>query len=344
MKRWLPEHVTAYKDRHGKPRYRFRRTGYRTHHFKAQPGTEEFRAEYAACMAAKQEPDERYAHGTLDWLVAQYYRTPRWREMQESSKRTYRGIIERFRAKHGTKPVALVKTRHLDRILADMGDTPAAANNLRKVMKRLFALAVKLDVRTDNPATGTDCYKQGKGWHTWTEEEIAQYRAHHALGTKARLALELFLNTAARRCNVARLQRSDLRGGRFYVDHVKGGNDTSVPALPETIEAIEAMHVAGIGHFLVTEFGLPFSVAGLGNKMRQWCNEASLSHCSAHGLRKAMSRRLAEGGATDAQGRAVTGQRKNETFAYYAAKANGERLADEAMANLANRDLANRDK
>ena len=30
-----------------------------------------------------------------------------------------------------------------------------------------------------------------------------------------------------------------------------------------------------------------------GNKMREWCNQAGLPHCSAHGLRKAMSRRLA---------------------------------------------------
>jgi hypothetical protein len=30
----LPEHVTAYKDRHGKRRYRFRKTGAKTYHFK----------------------------------------------------------------------------------------------------------------------------------------------------------------------------------------------------------------------------------------------------------------------------------------------------------------------
>lgn len=348
MKRsWLPDHVTEYKDRHGKPRYRFRRKGYRTHHFKSQPGTEEFRTEYAACQTAKRDPAERYAYGTFDWLAARFYDSVAWKEMADNSKTTYRGIIDRFRERrkqgkrYGDLPVALIKTRHLDEILSKMSDTPAAANNLRKVLKRLFRLAVKLELRADNPAVETDGYKPGKGWHTWTEEEIAQYRGRHALGTKARLALELLLNTAARRCNAVALKRTDMRRGKFHIDHVKNGDPTIVSVLPETLEAIEAMPVIGMEYFLVTEFGKPFTPAGFGNWFRERCDEAGLPHCSAHGLRKAMSRRLAEGGATDAQGRAVTGQKKNQTFAYYAAMANREHLADEAMANLGNRKMAN---
>ena len=41
---------------------------------------------------------------------------------------------------------------------------------------------------------------------TWLEPQIAQYRAHHQLGTVARLAIELLLNIAARRHDVP-LQR-----------------------------------------------------------------------------------------------------------------------------------------
>src|SRR5262249_36264714 len=50
----------------------------------------------------------------------------------------------------------------------------------------------------------TDAFKvkgedNSKGHHTWTNEEIEQYRAAHALGTMARLALELLLAMAARK-------------------------------------------------------------------------------------------------------------------------------------------------
>jgi hypothetical protein len=47
-----------------------------------------------------------------------------------------------------------------------------------------------------------------------------------------------------------------------------------------------------------------------------------------------MSRQLAEHGATDAEGQAVTGHKKAETFAYYPAKANRKVLETRAMSNL----------
>ncbi len=339
---WLPDGVTEWKDRHGKPRYRFRKKGLPTHNFRHQPGSEEFMAEYraatqAAPVGAKIAP---VTPGSLDDLTARFYATPRWKSMKPSSQATYRGIIDRFRdrtkkgVRYGELPARLVTVANLDVILGKMSATPAAANNLRKALKRLFAYAIKLGWRTDNPAALTDSFKAGKGWHTWTDDEIEQYREHHAYGTRARLALELTLNTAARRCNIANLKRTDLRGGKFYVEHVKGCDPTIVRAAPETLKAIEAMEVIGIGNFLVTKHGKPISVEGLGIQMRRWANEAGLPHCSIHGLRKAQSRRLAESGATSLQGRAVTGHKTDRTFAYYAEQADREILADAAIAGL----------
>jgi hypothetical protein len=352
-RRWLPEGVTEYRDRHGKSRYRFRRKGFPTHHFKSAPGTIEFTAEYEAAKAnaPMEAKGRKVIVGSLDDLVIRYYRSPAWLRMQSNSQKTYRGIIDRFRdrtnkkgVRFGDLPVALLTVAHLDNQLGKMAATPAAANNLRKALKRVLGYAVKLGWRQDNPATLTDGFKSGKGWHTWTDEEIEQYRAHHPYGTMARLAMELALNTAARRCNVAVLDRSMLKGGKFHIEHVKGCDPTIVQASDEALEAIAAMSVTGFGTFLVTAFGKPFSVAGLGNKFRDWCNDAGLPQCSLHGLRKAQSRRLAESGATALQGRAVTGHKNDRTFNYYAEQADRERLASDAMANLASKNLANHEK
>ena len=43
--------------------------------------------------------------------------------------------------------------------------------------------------------------------------------------------------------------------------------------------------------------------------MRDWCNQAGLPHCSAHGLRKATPTQMAEAGATAHELMAVTGHR-----------------------------------
>jgi hypothetical protein len=50
-RRWLPQWVSEYRDRHGKPRYRFRRKGFVQYLFKHPPGTEGFRQEYEACKS-----------------------------------------------------------------------------------------------------------------------------------------------------------------------------------------------------------------------------------------------------------------------------------------------------
>ena len=43
--------------------------------------------------------------------------------------------------------------------------------------------------------------------------------------------------------------------------------------------------------YLVTENGKAFTINGLGNKMRDWCDVAGLPQCSSHGLRKAAAAR-----------------------------------------------------
>ena len=63
-----------------------------------------------------------------------------------------------------------------------------------------------------------------------------------------------------------------------------------------------------------------------------------------HGLRKAISRQLAEAGATDAEGQAVTGHKKATTFQHYRAKANRGLLADRAVSNLETCDVSNPNK
>ena len=55
-----------------------------------------------------------------------------------------------------------------------------------------------------------------------------------------------------------------------------------------------------------------------------------------HGLRKARSRQLVEVGATNAEGRSITGHKTDTMFNHYAAKANRARFAVAATAKLSN--------
>jgi integrase len=81
----------------------------------------------------------------------------------------------------------------------------------------------------------------------------------------------------------------------------------------------------------VNEFGRAFTDAGFGNKFRQWCDEAGLDHCSAHGLRKAGATIAAENGASSRQLMAIFGWDSIKMAEHYSRAADQERLAESAM-------------
>ena len=343
----LPPHVYAVKDRHGKTRYRFRRKGWAAPYLPGTPGDAVFHAAYAEIIKAGPSAPipvkaiRKVVPRSLDDLLARMKAGTKWQKKAPETQRRQARMLETFvdtkassGRRYGERPVAAVTVAWLDKIFAGMSKTPAQANVLRKTLSGMMDHALKLDWRRDNPVRLTESYKEGQGYHTWSEEEIAQYRTTHALGTMARLTLELALNTAARRCNLAMITRDDIKGDRILVNHAKGNNATSVTLMALTREAIDSLPVSPIKHLVVTQSGKPFTVAGLGNRMRKWCDEAGLKGCSMHGLRKAMSRRIAESGGTDAQGQAITGHRKASTFVKYREEANRVMLAGNGVSNV----------
>ena len=77
-----------------------------------------------------------------------------------------------------------------------------------------MGLAINRGIRTDNPVRGVPRPKLSKsGWHTWTEGEIAQFEAHHAIGSPARLAFALALFTCQRSADLIRMGKQHVSGG-----------------------------------------------------------------------------------------------------------------------------------
>jgi len=90
----------------GRVRYYFRRRGEKAIPLPGVPGSEEFMAAYAMALAAIPHPPEigasRTMPGSINALVVDYYRSAEWQHsLAEQTKRVRRGIIERFRIKHG---------------------------------------------------------------------------------------------------------------------------------------------------------------------------------------------------------------------------------------------------
>jgi integrase len=89
----------------------------------------------------------------------------------------------------------------------------------------------KRDLLDNDPTLGIKLRRMtGDGHHTWTEDEIAAFEAHHSVGSRERLALALGLYTAQRRGDVVRMGRQHVRNGPLHVTQQKTGKPLRDPA------------------------------------------------------------------------------------------------------------------
>jgi integrase len=166
--------------------------------------------------------------------------------------------------------------------------------------------------------------------HSWTEAEIEQFESVHAVGTRARLAFALLLYTGQRRADVVRMGRQHIRNDMLHVKQEKTGVRLEIPIVPELQEILDATPSDNLT-FLTLTTGKPFSAEVFSNWFRTVCDAAGLQHCSAHGLRKAAARRLAESGCSVHEIAAITGHASLREVARYTAAADQRRLATAAM-------------
>jgi len=104
----------------------------------------------------------------------------------------------------------------------------------------------------------------------------------------------------------------------------------TLPILPALQRIIDASP-CGDMTFLVNDLKRPFTDTGFGNKFRDWCNQAGLRQCSAHGLRKAGATIAANNDATTKQLMAIFGWSSSKMADLYTRGADQKRLAEDAM-------------
>ena len=339
------KYVSAFRDRHGKPRWRFRRKGFPSAYLPGQPGSREFLEAYDKALKgelveAKPIGADRAPAGSLSSLIACYYGTTDFDRLEASTKRTYKGSLEPLRDKYGQLSARTMQTRHVDALIRELGDRPASANKLLKRLKTLFDLAVAMGWRTDNPAKPIKPYRiRTEGFHAWTEGEVGAFKRAYPSGTRERLALALLLCTGQRGSDVVKmgppaLMRLNDGAQAIKLRQKKTGTELVIPVLPELATELAARRGEHLV-FLTTAYGKPFSVKGFQQWFARRAREATGNPaCAAHGLRKACAYRLADAGATPFMIQAITGHKSLAEVQNYTAGRDQIRLAQSALALL----------
>jgi integrase len=334
----LPPHINGFVDRYGRARYYVRRPGHKNVRLPGLPWSPEFMGAYAAVIEG-QEPikigEKRTPVGSVAATVGLYFGSTAFTNLATETQRNRRNILERFRVEHGEKRVGAIERKHVQAMVTAKGATPSAACSFLKTLRGMIAFAVDAGICADDPTLGVKRPKiKTEGARTWSEDDIAAFEAVHPLGTLPRLALALLLYTGQRRGDVVRMGRQHIRGDLISVRQQKTGAPLLIPLHPALRAAIEA---TPSGHltFLATVFGKARAANGFTTWFRGCCNAAGLANgTSAHGLRKAACRRLAEAGCSAKEIMAISGHASLREVERYTKAVDQEHMARAAMKRL----------
>jgi integrase len=348
-------YVQGIVDRHGHPRFYFRRSGFARVTLPGSPWSQEFMETYQRAMsletAALKVGSEKVKPRSIHALAIEYYDSRAFNDLKSNSQSVYRRIIEHFCHEtdgagqpYGDKSAVTIVSRHIEQLMEARRATPESANNLRKVLREMMKVAVKLGWRETEPTLGVKKIKPKRrgGFHRWTDAEIAQFEERHPVGTKARLAMALGLYTGQARQDVIDMGEQHITREDDEIEILnwvrkktedKTGFELAIPVHPELrriIDATPSKHLK----FLVSELGTPFAVESFGNWFRLRCNEAGLPHCTFHGLRKAAATRLVDAGCDVVEAAAITGHASLKELQRYIETRDRKRAARRAMAKL----------
>jgi integrase len=346
--------------RYGRWHYEFRRGAIRLT-IRGRPGSAKWYRHYSELLAESEEAAKPVSGpakpGTVDAIIIRYVKSDAFKALAPSTQAQRRRILDHFadfktpsgRA-YGHARLRTMRKENVEAVLA--GKPVTSKRDCLKALRHWLQFAkdageVDIDVtagiKTAKPATST-------GYPTWTDDGIELYRQCHPVGSMARCAIELLLNTAARRGDAHILGRLHLRDGVLTWRPQKTSRSTgrllSVPVVPELAAAINALPATNEVTFLLTAHGRPFaSAAAFGNRFADWCRQAGLQPvmCDdgklrdyrAHGLRKAACMRLAEADCTAPQIMAVSGHKTLAEAQKYIDAVNQKKMAKAAMDKLA---------
>jgi integrase len=337
-----PPHLHRQETRHGVVAWYVRRAhGPRTR-IRAEYGSEAFWAEYRAALEGKPPQSKTLKAHTLAWALERYRHSSAWAGLSNATRRQRENIYRAVTKTAGDVLLCAITQETIKMGRERRKETPHAANNFLKAMRRFFMWAVEERLVPADPTKDVKWLKgtNDEGFHTWTEQELDRFEAYWPLGSRERLAFDFLLYTGLRRGDAVRVGRQHVRNNVITVRTEKTGEDVFIEILPPLAESIAATKTGDLA-FLVSETGRPWVKESFGNWFRDICRKARCPG-SAHGLRKAGATRAAERGATERQLMAIFGWSSGRMAQHYTRKADRKRLSQDAVHLLLRGQEANR--
>lgn len=350
-------YVETNKSRHKNVRYYLRIDGKRICRLPDDINSEEFSKKYwearnAALPADGQEPVAKTISSivkpnTFRWLCMEYMRTDAFKTLDSSTQEARRRIMEAMwlepvspkdSRQFGDMPLTRMDHTNIEVLRDRKKETPFAADERLKVLRQVFDTKKDGKPIVPNIVRLVDPFNVHTDGHaTATPENMAQFIEHHGIKSKAVLCIAILMFTGFRVSDVSQLGPQHRRKDTFKLRLFKNRNrkpyDIEI-AIHPILESVLAMHKVRDLTYVVTEFGKPFSIKGLGNRISDWFRQAGLSHLTAHSVRKGLAADVAHNEATDSMLEAMFGWLDAKTSKIYTRNADRARLARQTVARI----------
>jgi len=350
-------YVEKNKSRHLNVRYYLRIDGKRICRLPDDINSEEFAVAYWKARKAAEPLMERSGEpkpisvivkpNTFRWLCMEYMRSNAFTGLDKTTQDRRRNIIEAMWAEplsdkdsrqYADMPLPKIDVGNLEVLRDRKKEAPFAADERLKVLRQVFDTKKDGKAIVANIARLVEPFKvYSNGHETATPENIAAFIEHHGIGSKAVLYVAIQMYTGFRVSDLAVIGPQHRRKDAFKLRLFKNRNRTPVDleiAIHPILDGVLTMHKVTDLTYLVTEFGKPFSVKGLGNRISDWWRQAGMPHLTSHSVRKGLATDVAHNEATDNMLESMFGWRDAKTSKIYTRDANRARLARQAVARI----------
>lgn len=349
--------VSDMTTRHGKIRWRLRRSGKKDVMLPGVPHTAEFDEAYQNAILGRTAPIVPLPGAASPRSLRAAYRlmraTNEWLALDEKSRTRYQQTIERILATPtGPKtvlsdgPVEELKRGHVKTILAKFRDTPHMERIVLICLRKLIMVAIDEEWIEVDPTYKMTRSPKTDGHRAWTAEIMAKYEAKWRVGTRQRTAYALALWLGNRVSDITRLRWDHQTTKHIAADgeiHAvdgfefvqfkgrKRGKKLFLPMTPMLEQELAPLS-RGTETVLVSSRGGAYTDGSLSTRMADWCRDAGIEPgYSMHGLRKALGVKLAEADASTRQLMEMLGHNNIAYAELYSREASQTRLAVQAM-------------
>lgn len=334
------KYVHSFVDRHGKVRNYFRRRGFSVITLPEDQDSLEFLDAYRAALSGEPTPQRAVkvpiSNHSVDAVVGRFLVSQQFKALSPFTQKNVRPILQRFRREHAADDFPALQRADYKKIIATR-ETAWIKRSLLRALRIMIKWVIDVErLLEEDPTLGIKCpAPKTDGFYTWMDEDIAAFRKKYPSGTRERLALELFLHTAQRRTDIVQFGPKNIRGGKLHLIQHKTKTPLVLPLHPDLLTEL-AFVPDDQPTFLVTVTGRPFTSSKFTDWFRQVCNVVDdlPKEASAHGLRKAACRRLAEAGCTAKEIQSISGHLTLSEVQRYIDKADKEKMANVAQEKI----------